>query len=94
MASDLLILQRKDRDKLGERHDQFQKGDVTSFVCVVVKADGTVEVDFDCADAQSLPLMNKLGGGLVSAIDHLRRLAVETQMRADILRGTPPAGRA
>lgn len=89
MADTGLILERRDRDRLGERHDQFQKGDVTSFVCVVVKADGTTEVDFDCHDAQNGQLMNKLGGGLLSALDHLRNLAVEARMRTDILRGSP-----
>lgn len=86
-----LILARKDRDKLGERHEQFLKGDVTSFVCVVVMADGTTQVDFDLVDAQDLQVHNKMGGGLMSAIDHLRNLALETKMKSDLLR-VPPAG--
>lgn len=84
-----LILARKDRDKLGERHEQFLKGDVTSFVCVVVMADGTTQVDFDLVDAQDLRVHNKMGGGLMSAIDHLRNLALETKMKSDLLRGAP-----
>ncbi len=84
-----LILARKDRDKLGERHEQFLKGDVTSFVCVVVMADGTTQVDFDLVDAQDLRVHNKMGGGLMSAIDHLRNLAIEQNMRAELLRGAP-----
>jgi hypothetical protein len=88
MATDL-ILARKDRDKLGERHEQFLKGDVTSFVCVAVMADGTTQVDFDLIDAQDLRVHNKMGGGLMSAIDHLRNLALETKMKADLLRGAP-----
>lgn len=89
MDSTGLILARKDRDKLGERHEQFLKGDVTSFVCVVVMADGTTQVDFDLVDAQDLRVHNKMGGGLMSAIDHLRNLALETKMKADLLRGAP-----
>jgi hypothetical protein len=92
MTTDL-ILARKDRDKLGERHEQFLKGDVTSFVCVVVMADGTTQVDFDLVDAQDLRVHNKMGGGLMSAIDHLRNLALETKMKSDLFRGAP-AGRS
>lgn len=89
MDSRGLILARRDRDKLGERHEQFLKGDVTSFVCVVVMADGTTQVDFDLVDAQDLRVHNKMGGGLMSAIDHLRSLALETKMKTDMLRGEP-----
>lgn len=91
MAGEHLILQRKDRDKLGERHEQFLKGDATSFVLVVVMADGTTHVDFDCVDALGSALMNKLGGGLLSAIEHLRTLALEERMKTDILNGDLPA---
>lgn len=84
------IVGRKERDKLNERHEQFLRGDVTSFVCVVVKDDGTTEVDFDLVDAQDVAVHNKIGGGLLQAIDHLRHLAVEKKMAADILRGNGP----
>lgn len=87
MLDSLLILQRKDRDKLGERHEQFLKGEVTSFVCVVVKEDGTTEVDFDLVDAQDLRVHNKMGGGLLSAVEHLRNLALETKLKSDLLAG-------
>lgn len=86
---DIPILQQKDRDKLGERHDQFRRGEVTSFVCVVVKADGTTEVDFDVVDAQNQALYNKLGGGLLSAVDHLRNLSIELRIKDETLRGGP-----
>jgi hypothetical protein len=86
-VADLLILQRKDRDKLGERHDQFMKGEVTSFVCVVVRADGTTEVDFDVVDAQDQALYNKLGGGLISAVNHLREIALQERIKSDALKG-------
>lgn len=89
MDHNIPILQRKDRDKLGERHDQFLKGEVTSFVCVVVKADGTTEVDFDVVDAQNQVLFNKLGGGLLSAVDHLRNLSLELKIKDETLRNDP-----
>lgn len=85
-----MIVGRKERDKLNERHEQFLRGDVTSFVCVVVKDDGTTEVDFDLVDAQDVAVHNKMGGGLLQALDHLRHLAVEKRMAADILRGVAP----
>lgn len=90
MAGEHLILERKDRDKLGERHEQFLKGEATSFVLVVVMSDGTTHVDFDCVDAMHTPLMNKLGGGLMSALTHLRQLAVEERLKTDIMQGKGP----
>lgn len=88
-----LILSRKDRDKLGERHDQFLKGQVTSFVTVCVMVDGTTEVDFDLVDAQDERVMNKMGGGLDSAKQHLVNLAREKRMRADFLKTLPANGK-
>lgn len=91
MPGEHLMLERKDRDKLGERHEQFLKGDATSFVLVVVMADGTTHVDFDCVDALGTALLNKLGGGLMSALTHLRELALQERIKTDIMNGVEPA---
>lgn len=87
---DHLILERKDRDKLGIVHEQFLKGEVTSFVLVTVKANGEVEVNFDLIDAQNIPALNKMGGGLMSALGHLREMAIEKHIQSDIIRGVDP----
>lgn len=87
MPSEHLMLERKDRDKLGERHEQFLKGEATSFVLVTVMADGTTNVDFDCVDALHTPLLNKLGGGLMSALAHLRELALQERLKMDVMNG-------
>lgn len=84
---DHLILERKDRDKLGIVHEKFLKGEVVSFVLVAVAASGEVEVNFDLIDAQDIPSLNKMGGGLMSALSHLREMAVEKRIQSDILRG-------
>lgn len=89
-VSEGLILNRKDRDKLGERHDQFRRGEIISFACVVVKADGTTEVDFDVVDARGPKEFNKLGGGMLQALEHLRNFALEAQIAANIQRGQNP----
>lgn len=86
-----IILERKDRDKLGERHDQFLRGEITSFVTVCVFADGTTEVDFDLVDAQHEAVLNKMGGGLDSAFRHLVELARERRMKADFMKRIKPA---
>lgn len=93
MGDGSVILARKDRDKLGERHDQFIKGEVTSFVCVVVMTDGTTHVDFDLVDALDERVMNKMGGGLDSAFRHLVELARERRMKADFAKKIDPARR-
>jgi hypothetical protein len=87
----MIILDRKDRDKLGERHDQFMRGEVTSFVCVVVMNDGTTHVDFDLVDAQDERVMNKMGGGLDSAYRHLVELARERRLKTDFMNKIKPA---
>lgn len=85
-----LIGSRKDRDKLGRVHDAFMKGDVTSFVCVSVAVDGTVEVNYDLIDSRHTPLLNKMGGGLLAALNALREMAVEANIANNIVAGKNP----
>ena len=82
--------QRKDRDKLGIVHEKFLKGDVTSFVCVAVYADGTTEVNYDLHDLRHAGLLNKMGGGLIAALEALRNMAVEAKIHTNIHRGKNP----
>lgn len=89
-VSEGLILPRGERDKLGERHEQFRKGEIISFACVVVKADGTTEVDFDVVDARGPTEFNKLGGGMLQALEYLRQFAIDAQIAANIQRGQNP----
>lgn len=81
-----LLLDRKDRDKLGVVHEKFLKGDVTSFVLIAVYADGTTEVNYDLVDSQDEKLLNKMGGGLMAAFDQVRNMALELKIKADPLR--------
>lgn len=81
-----LLLDRKDRDKLGIVHEKFMKGEVTSFVCIAVYADGTTEVNYDLVDAQNDKLLNKMGGGLMAAFDQIRNMALELKIKNDPLR--------
>lgn len=81
-----LLLAKKNRDKLGELNDRFRRGEITSYVVVCVGVDGTTQVDFDMAHAADVSVANKLGGGLLSAVQHLRSLAVELKMRLTPLR--------
>lgn len=85
-----LIGDRRDRDKLGVVHEKFLKGDVTSFVCVAVYADGQTEVNYDLHDSQNHALLNKMGGGLLAALDALRNMAAEAKIKNNILRGKNP----
>lgn len=80
-----LLLNRKDRDKLGVVHEKFLKGDVTSFVLVAVYADGTTEVNYDLHDSQNADLLNKMGGGMMAALDALRNMARELRIKAGIM---------
>lgn len=72
-----LILPRKQRDKLGELHEQFLKSEIESYVVIVVKNDGTTEVNFDLHDGMHVPGLNKIGGGLRAAHDHVQQIAIE-----------------
>lgn len=81
-----LLLDRKDRDKLGVVHEKFLKGEVTSFVLVAVYADGKTEVNYDLVDAQDDKLLNKMGGGVMAAFDALRNMALELKIKNDPLR--------
>lgn len=85
-----LIGDRRDRDKLGIVHEKFLKGEVTSFVCVAVYADGQTEVNYDLHDSREVALLNKMGGGLLAALDALRNMATEAQIKANIMRGQNP----
>lgn len=87
-----LIGSRNDRDKLGRIHEGFQKGDITSFVCVSVAADGTVEVNYDLVDSRHTPLLNKMGGGLLAALQALREMAMEANIANNIAVGKNPFG--
>ena len=90
MSLDHLLLDRKDRDKLGIVHEKFLKGEVTSFVLVAVSADGTTEVNYDMIDARDVNLLNTLGGGLLAALQALRNLAVEAKIGGNIQSGQNP----
>ena len=90
MSRDHILLDRKDRDKLGIVHEKFLSGEVTSFVLVAVAADGTTEVNYDAIDARDEALLNKLGGGLLAALQALRSLAVEARIGGNIQRGQNP----
>ena len=76
-----LILPRKERDKLGVLHEQFLKSEIESYVVIAVKNDGTTEVNFDVHDGMHMPGLNKIGGGLEAAWQHVRQLAVELYAR-------------
>lgn len=78
------LLIRQDRDKLGTIHDRFLKGEIESYVVVSVAQDGTTQVDFDCGDIRdenTRPRLNKLGGGLRAAHEHLVQVAMEVERR-------------
>lgn len=77
MHSAGLILPRKERDKLGVLHEQFLKSEIESYVVIAVKIDGTTEVNFDLHDGLHMAGLNKIGGGLTAAFDHIRQLALE-----------------
>lgn len=87
-----LLLQRQDRDKLGVLHDRLLKGEIESYVVVSVAADGTTQVDFDLHDANGRAGLNKMGGGLRAAHEHLTRLAVEMERKAQLDRALEAAG--
>lgn len=72
-----LILPRKERDKLGVLHEQFLKSEIEGYVVIAVKNDGTTEVNFDLHEALHMQGLNKIGGGLVAAHDHVRQLMIE-----------------
>lgn len=88
-----LILETKDKDALGIAHDRFKRGDITSFVVVTVDTLGNTEVSYDVNGAvrsEAVPLLNKLGGGLLAALEALRQLAVEQRITSNIQRGQNP----
>lgn len=88
-----LILETKDKDALGLAHEKFRRGDVTSFVLVTVDVLGNTEVSYDVNGAvksQAIPLLNKLGGGLMAALEALRSLAIEAKIGSNIQRGQNP----
>ena len=88
-----LILETKDKDALGIAHDRFKRGDITSFVVVTVDTLGNTEVSYDvnmAVRSHTVPLLNKLGGGLLAALEALRQLAVEQQIASNIQRGQNP----
>lgn len=88
-----LMLETKDKDALGIAHDRFKKGDITSFVVVTVDLLGNTEVSYDvnmAVRSQTVPLLNKLGGGLMAALEALRQLAVEQRIASNIQRGQNP----
>lgn len=72
-----IILPRRERDKLGILHDEFLKGDIEGFVVIAVANDGTVNVHFDLHDSMTMPGLNKIGGGLSAAMQHVRELALQ-----------------
>jgi hypothetical protein len=72
-----LILPRKERDKLGVLHEQFLKSEIESYVVIAVKNDGTCEVNFDLHEGMHMPGLNKIGGGLTAAYNHVVQLAIE-----------------
>lgn len=76
-----LILPRKERDKLGVLHEQFLKSEIESYVVIAVKNDGTCEVNFDLHESMHMPGLNKIGGGLAAAYQHVQQLAVELDAR-------------
>ena len=88
-----LILETKDKDALGIAHEKFLKGDVSSFVLVTVDTLGNTEVSYDvnmAVRSETVPLLNKLGGGLLAALNALRQLAVDEQIKSNIQRGQNP----
>ena len=88
-----LILETKDKDALGIAHERFRNGDVTSFIVVTVDALGNTEVSYDVNSAvrsHSVPLLNKLGGGLMTALEALRSLAIDERIKSNIQRGQNP----
>lgn len=88
-----LILETKDKDALGIAHERFRKGDITSFVVVTVDLLGNTEVSYDVNGAvrsHAVPLLNKLGGGLLAALEALRALAIEAKIGSNIQRGQNP----
>jgi hypothetical protein len=88
-----LILETKDKDALGIAHERFRKGDITSFVIVTVDLLGNTEVSYDVNGAvksQAVPLLNKLGGGLMAALEALRSLAIDEKIKSNIQRGQNP----
>jgi hypothetical protein len=86
-----IILPRRQRDKLGVLHDEFIAGDVESYVVIAIKKDGTTEVNFDLHDSMHLPGLNKMGGGLDAAKNHVFKLACEMrdEQEARVLTGLP-----
>lgn len=85
-----LILPRRERDKLGALHDEFIAGDVESYVVIAIKKDGTTEVNFDLHDSMHEPGLNKMGGGLVAAHNHLVQLARELRDKEEFDRRFAP----
>jgi hypothetical protein len=65
------LLGQKNKDRLGLLHDEFLRGEISSYIIVRLQADGTVNVDFDFDDQVDLRLViPKLGSGLGAANQH------------------------